>query len=56
MAVLKINEEIRIELTKKGIVICTYESILGEFFDCIDIKYKSEYSTLEEIEVIEIKE
>jgi hypothetical protein len=48
--VLKITEDIRDELSAKGIVICTYILTDDSEADCIDIEYSSEYPNLEQVE------
>ncbi len=52
MQVLKINENIREDLAKLDIVVCSYQVADGSIADCIDLIYQDQFPNLEKIEVI----
>ena len=56
MKILKITENLRKDLTERGIVICTYIDTAGDQFDGIDINFSSEYPDLEKIEISQINQ
>jgi hypothetical protein len=56
MEKLQVTDETRKELSLNGIVICTYGTVDGQEFDCIDMEYAAQYPDLQVVDVVEYQE